>query len=1155
MPARNIRKWNESSSASSEPSTDNESMFQLLFEHSADAILLLDTEKTVFVDCNATALQMMRCKDKAQLLAVHPARLSAERQPDGRSSFEKTAEMIAVAVAKGSHRFEWLARRLDGEEFPVEVVLTPIRHGERPLLTAVCRDITTRKQAEAALSEQRLLLCSIADNIAEAIYRTGPEHDLVYVNSAYLRLFGYGSLEEVRGVPRERLYANPVDRLPLIEQLARTGRFAQEIQFVRQDGQRFWGLIQSVAIRDAKTGQVTYHVGSISDITERKRMEAELRQLNATLECRVAERTAELSSSEARLRTLVEHAPEAIVVFDANTGQFDTVNENAVRLLGLDREALIKLSPDAVSPPAQPDGRSSRAAARELIQLALDGETPVFEWTHRHASGRLIPCEVRLVRLPAEGRLLVRGSITDNTERKRKENIQQAIFQISEAVHTADDLGHLYEHIHSIIKGLMAAENFYIAIFDPRTELLSFDYFVDERDRRPAPMKLTAGLTGFVLRTGQTFLANDRNIVRAGRDGTAKVLLSGRSMVYAERGTPAAIWLGAPLIIQGKSIGVVALQHYSDARAYGEEEKQILTFVAGQIARAIERKRSEQALRRRTEKMQKHRDVLLELAQSDKSDFDLALQKICALAAATLEVARVSYWSLEASDPAIVCELLYLRDHQRVDPQSRGARLRGADCPAYFAALATHRPIVANRVLRHAATAGLAENYLKPLGIASMLDAPVWVGSEVVGVLCHEHCGPERDWTAEEIDFASALATMVSLAREESNRARSEHLLRQSEEKFRALFEGTSQPVVLHDENGILEANPSWFRHLGYARLEDVRGKHPAQLSAPIQPGGERADVLAQKRIAEALANGSARFEWVILRSDGTELPIEVFLTPIQLGERRVFQAVFNDITERKRAEEELLRSLAREKELGQLRSNFISMVSHEFRTPLGVILSSAEILEAYFDRLAPDERREQLQSIRKNTRRMAALMEEVLLLGVVEAGKLDFKVAPVDLQVFCRRLIDELRSATDNQCPFTFIARALPEEANADERLLRHIFTNLLGNAVKYSPPGSPVEFEIHRDRGDAVCRIRDRGIGIPEADLERLFHAFCRGRNVGGIPGSGLGLAIVKRCVELHRGKIKVESTVGLGTTITVRLPLFEQAPGGLLESGAGP
>src|SRR5262245_4329198 len=233
MPSRDIGKWNERSSASDPPATDTESMFQPLFERSADAIFLLDTEKTVFVDCNAAAVDMMRCESKEQLLAVHPARLSPEHQPDGRSSFEKTAEMIAVAVAKGSHRFEWMARRFDGEEFPVEVVLTPIQYGARPLLATVCRDITTRKQAEAALREQRQLLCSIADNIAEAVYRTGPNHELVYVNSAYLRLFGYGSLEEVRSVPREHLYANPKDRTPLIEQLGRVGRFVQEIEFVR----------------------------------------------------------------------------------------------------------------------------------------------------------------------------------------------------------------------------------------------------------------------------------------------------------------------------------------------------------------------------------------------------------------------------------------------------------------------------------------------------------------------------------------------------------------------------------------------------------------------------------------------------------------------------------------------------------------------------------------------------------------------------------------------------------------------------------------------------------------------------------------------------------------------------------------------------------
>jgi signal transduction histidine kinase len=207
--------------------------------------------------------------------------------------------------------------------------------------------------------------------------------------------------------------------------------------------------------------------------------------------------------------------------------------------------------------------------------------------------------------------------------------------------------------------------------------------------------------------------------------------------------------------------------------------------------------------------------------------------------------------------------------------------------------------------------------------------------------------------------------------------------------------------------------------------------------------------------------------------------------------------------------------------------------------------MSSAEILENYFDKLGSAERRDQLQSIQKNTRRMAGLMEEVLLLGMVEAGKMDYKPAPIPLETFCERLVGELMSATERKCPVSLTARNLGDEAYGDERLLRHIFSNLLSNAVKYSPEGSCVDFEIEREGANAVCRIRDRGRGIPEQDLPWLFRAFHRGGNVGQVPGSGLGLTIVKRCVELHRGTIHIQSKVGEGTVVTVRLPLFAGVP----------
>jgi PAS domain S-box-containing protein len=447
-------------------------------------------------------------------------------------------------------------------------------------------------------------------------------------------------------------------------------------------------------------------------------------------------------------------------------------------------------------------------------------------------------------------------------------------------------------------------------------------------------------------------------------------------------------------------------------------------------------------------------------------------------------------------------------------------------------------------------------------GYASSISLPLLSHGEAFGALTLHAEEPDafNENTIEQYtDLANNLAYGVMTLRTRNERRRAESEIRelnaslekrvsertielaQSEEKFRALFEGTSQAVVLLDKNGILEANPSWVRLLGYSRLDDFVGKHLAHLSAPIQPDGERGQVLARRHIANALVNGIERFDWVMLRRDGTELPMEIFLTRIQLGGRQLIQAVCNDITQRKLAEAELVRTLAREKELGQLRSKFVSMVSHEFRTPLGIIQSSAEILEDYLDQLEAAERKDHLQSIRGNTGRMARIMEDVLLIGSFDAGKMEFKPSALDLRTFVRGLVDDVLAATFRRCPVELSLSAVPGEIQADERLLRYIFANLLTNAVKYSDAGKAVQLEIGCAEAEMVCIIRDQGIGIPEADREWLFNAFQRGHNVDDRPGTGLGLVIAKRCVDLHGGHINVESKVGKGTTVTVRLPIF--------------
>jgi signal transduction histidine kinase len=192
---------------------------------------------------------------------------------------------------------------------------------------------------------------------------------------------------------------------------------------------------------------------------------------------------------------------------------------------------------------------------------------------------------------------------------------------------------------------------------------------------------------------------------------------------------------------------------------------------------------------------------------------------------------------------------------------------------------------------------------------------------------------------------------------------------------------------------------------------------------------------------------------------------------------------------------------------------------------------------------MQPGEREEQLESIARNTRRMAAMMEEILVLSRLDAGKLDFQPAALDVSAFCRRVLDEVLSATNRRCRIELSLSPVSAQARADERLLGHIFTNLLSNAVKYSEPGATVRFSVDREGPDAVCTIRDQGIGISEEDQQHLFKAFHRGSNVGTRPGTGLGLLLVKRCAELHGGKLQLNSRIGEGTTVTVRLPVFQE------------
>jgi len=416
-------------------------------------------------------------------------------------------------------------------------------------------------------------------------------------------------------------------------------------------------------------------------------------------------------------------------------------------------------------------------------------------------------------------------------------------------------------------------------------------------------------------------------------------------------------------------------------------------------------------------------------------------------------------------------------------------------------------------------------------GMVSFAGYPLLLEGRVLGVLA---MFARRPLPEDVLKAIGSVADSIALGIE---RKHAQAALAESEARFSAAFHGSPAFInlVRMSDGQYVLANDVFLSFLGYS-IQDVVGRTCAELGVWEDPR-ERESVLHDMQTVGSIRQRECRWR----NPRGERFTILLSAETIKLDDTPHILVMALDITQRKRAEEELVKTLAREKELSQLKSNFVSMVSHEFRTPLGIIQSSTELLRDFYKKMQPDERDAQLAAIFRNTGRMARMMEEVLVLSRLDAGKLIFQPTALDLNLFCRRVIDEVLSATNRRCLIELSLTSVPSEARADERLLSHIFTNLISNAVKYSDPGATVEFTVARDGSDAICVIRDRGIGISEKDQQQLFKAFHRGGNVGTRPGTGLGLLVVKRCADLHGGKVYVHSRVGEGTTVTIKLPVF--------------
>ena len=323
-------------------------------------------------------------------------------------------------------------------------------------------------------------------------------------------------------------------------------------------------------------------------------------------------------------------------------------------------------------------------------------------------------------------------------------------------------------------------------------------------------------------------------------------------------------------------------------------------------------------------------------------------------------------------------------------------------------------------------------------------------------------------------------------------------------------------------------------------RRDAVAHSVRASLDIPLARAAlELYDTYVARQRAASLASRSWLSYLVILGFASISLGLTELVLRLQTSRAELRRTS----AELERSNRSLEQERQKEHELGELKTRFVSATAHEFKNPLTTILSSSEMLEAYAARWDEARRSLHFQRIRAAALRMTQMLDEVLLIGRAEAGVLVPVPEELNLSEFCESLLQGLERSPGAR-ERVRISCTGAEWVRLDQRLLSHVLGNLLDNALKYSPPESPVVLDLSVSDTLLTCTIEDRGIGIPDQDLPQLFVSFQRASNVGTVQGSGLGLAVVKRALETQHGTVQVHSELGRGTKFVVQLPLAEPA-----------
>lgn len=957
--------------------------------------------------------------------------------------------------------------------------------GDIIALEGLVVDVTQVKESRLALEQSESRYRMLAENLTDVIWVLGLDGRFTYVSP---------SVEQMRGYTPDEIIGQPIEVLLTPEAIQQIAGDRAAFEKALAEGKPYEGASRFVLQLPHKNGTLIWSEEQISLLTSQDgRVTGILGVSRDITERHMVEGMLreQMSLNEKILDTM----QDGYVVYDID-GRVLDINDTYASMVGYSRSELLNMriaDLEAVMPPEE--------VAKGIADIRAEGRRR-FNTRHRHRDGHSIALEISVSALDWMDEPLLAAFMRDIT---RQEQMAEQIARDHKLLRILID--NLPDHIYvKDAEGRFLVANQAVA---DSAHVESVDDLIGKTDSEiypPEQAEFYGKAERHLLETGEPVLDRDEYVYA--RDGERHWLITNKFPLRDEQGEIFG------LVGMGRDVTVLQelLEAEHDQRLWAETL----------------------------------RDTAMALSQI--TDLDEVLDALLAQIERVVPHDGADIRLIEDG----VSRMVRSRAYEAYGEQYQHIKhdLKIESYPNLHTMVTTGKPVRIADIHQDPGWVMLASD--EPMH--SYLGVPIkWEGtvfgfihvlSETPAFYTNLHAERLEVFAAEAavaiqkarlFEQVQAYATQLEALVSQRTKA-----LRASEARYRAIVEDQLEMVIRYTPEGILTfANEAYCQFAG-ASFELLEGENIFEM--PLFRDRVNLRVYLQELTPEAPAGvmeqpyttveGNAWIQW-------TDRVIAA-----EQGGIMEYQSVGREITRLKQMEQQLRHALEREISVGEMRSRFLSMAAHDLRNPLAAVKTTIDLLTRYSDRLPEEKKAARLDSADQSIRIMVSMLDDILTIGRVESGRLEFEPALVELEPFCWRLADEVTAATGAYKRIQVQCGVSQRELFLDERLLRHILSNLLSNAVKYSPDSTPIDFRASI-RDEIVCfEVQDYGIGIPEEEQHLVFEFFQRFSNVGVIPGTGLGLTIVKRAVEIHGGTITFESVEHVGTTFTVEIPLITPA-----------